>query len=78
MNAANSAPNPNNLEAFWMPFTSNRAFKTAPRLVSGAKGMYYHRADGSKVLDAVAGIWCCNAGHQHPKIVEAIQKQAAS
>src|SRR3990172_6711273 len=66
----------NNLEAFWMPFTSNRQFKKAPRLLVGAEGMYYRSADGRKVLDGTAGLWCCNAGHGRPKIVEAIARQA--
>ena len=65
------------MESFWMPFTGNRAFKKNPRLVQRAQGMHYYKPDGQKVLDMVAGLWCCNAGHGHPKIVEAIQAQAA-
>ncbi|CAN7765592.1 aspartate aminotransferase family protein [Caballeronia sp. LjRoot31] len=65
------------LDAFWMPFTSNRRFKADPTLFSGAQGMYYHRADGSRVLDGVAGLWCVNAGHGRPEIVDAIQRSAA-
>jgi beta-alanine--pyruvate transaminase len=64
------------LQAYWMPFTGNRMFKSSPRLISRAKGMYCFTHDGKKLLDAVAGLWCCNAGHCHPKIVEAIQTQA--
>jgi beta-alanine--pyruvate transaminase len=64
------------LQAYWMPFTGNRLFKSSPRLISRAEGMYCFTHDGRKLLDAVAGLWCCNAGHCHPKIVEAIQKQA--
>ncbi|MEO2037565.1 MAG: aminotransferase class III-fold pyridoxal phosphate-dependent enzyme, partial [Martelella sp.] len=67
---------PNNLDAFWMPFTANRQFKKAPRMFVAAKDMYYTTADGRKVLDATAGLWCVNAGHCRPKIVEAIRKQA--
>ena len=68
-----------NLEqsAFWMPFTSNRQFKKAPRLLARAEGMYYWTPDGRQILDACAGLWCVNAGHCRPKIVEAIQRQAA-
>ena len=65
------------MESFWMPFTGNRAFKKNPRLVERASGMYYYTPEGRQVLDMVAGLWCCNAGHGHPRIVEAIQKQAA-
>jgi beta-alanine--pyruvate transaminase len=68
---------PNDLRAFWMPFTANRQFKEAPRMLVAADGMYYTTADGRQVLDGTAGLWCCNAGHNRPKIVEAIQKQAA-
>ena len=66
---------PNNLEAFWMPFTANRQFKKAPRLLAEAKGMYFTSHDGRRVLDGTAGLWCVNAGHCHPKIVEAVQRQ---
>ncbi|HVY21368.1 MAG TPA: aspartate aminotransferase family protein [Bauldia sp.] len=65
----------NNLEAYWMPFTANRQFKSAPRIMVAADGMYYRTADGRRVLDGTAGLWCCNAGHARPKIVEAIAKQ---
>jgi beta-alanine--pyruvate transaminase len=64
------------LQAYWMPFTGNRMFKSSPRMISRAKGMYCFTHDGKKLLDGVAGLWCCNAGHCHPKIVEAIQTQA--
>lgn len=68
---------PNDLNAFWMPFTANRQFKKAPRMFVAAKDMHYTTADGRQVLDGTAGLWCCNAGHCRPKITEAIQKQAA-
>lgn len=68
---------PNDLEAFWMPFTANRQFKKNPRMFVGADGMYYTTADGRKVLDGTAGLWCVNAGHKRPRIVEAIQQQVA-
>src|ERR1700675_3654120 len=68
---------PNDLEAFWMPFTPNRAFKKAPRLIVRAKDMHYYTADGRAVLDGTAGLWCCNAGHNRDPIVAAIQRQAA-
>ncbi|MEC5291056.1 aspartate aminotransferase family protein [Aurantimonas sp. C2-6-R+9] len=68
---------PNNLEAFWMPFTANRQFKQAPRLFVAAKDMHYTTSDGRQVLDGTAGLWCVNAGHCRPKITEAIQRQAA-
>jgi beta-alanine--pyruvate transaminase len=66
------------LEPYWMPFTANRAFKAAPRLLVGAKDMHYVTEDGRKVLDGTSGLWCVNAGHCRPKIVEAIARQAAT
>jgi len=68
---------PNDLESYWLPFTANRAFKKAPRLVSHAKDMHYYTPDGRAVLDGTAGLWCTNAGHNRDPIVAAIQKQAA-
>ena len=65
-----------NLEHLWLPFSANRDFKSAPRLMNEAKGMYYKKPDGTDVLDGTAGLWCCNAGHGHPTIVKAIQDQA--
>jgi beta-alanine--pyruvate transaminase len=63
--------------AFWMPFTANRQFKKAPRLLARAEGMYYWTPDGRQVLDGTAGLWCVNAGHCRPKIVEAVKRQVA-
>jgi beta-alanine--pyruvate transaminase len=68
---------PNNLEAFWMPFTANRQFKREPRLLVSAEGMYYVSHDGRRILDGTSGMWCCNAGHGREKIVEAVQAQVA-
>jgi beta-alanine--pyruvate transaminase len=65
------------LDAYWMPFTANRQFKQAPRMMTRAEGMHYWTDDGRQILDAVAGLWCVNAGHGRPKIVQAIQQQAA-
>ena len=65
-----------NLENYWMPFTANRQFKANPRLVKSADGMYFTLTDGRKLLDGIAGLWCCNAGHNRPLIVDAIRKQA--
>ncbi len=67
---------PNDLRAFWMPFTANRQFKQAPRMLVSAKDMHYTAEDGRQILDGTAGLWCCNAGHARPKIVEAIRAQA--
>ena len=68
---------PNDLNAYWLPFTANRAFKKAPRLVARAKDMHYYTPEGRAVLDGAAGLWCTNAGHNRDPIVEAIRAQAA-
>jgi beta-alanine--pyruvate transaminase len=65
-----------NLEHYWMPFTDNRRFKLKPKLVASAQDMYYTTTDGKQVLDGLATLWCVNAGHGRPRIVEAIRKQA--
>lgn len=68
-------PAPNDLRAFWMPFTANRQFKSAPRMLVASQDMHYTAADGRQILDGTAGLWCCNAGHCRPKITEAVQQQ---
>jgi beta-alanine--pyruvate transaminase len=70
-------PTPNNLEAFWMGFTPNRAFKAKPRMIAKAKDMHYYDMQGRAILDGSAGLWCTNAGHCREPIVSAIQKSAA-
>jgi beta-alanine--pyruvate transaminase len=73
---AAGTPSPR-LDAYWMPFTASRQFKSKPRLLAKAEGMHYWTPEGRQVLDAVAGLWCVNAGHARPKIVRAIAEQAA-
>ncbi len=67
---------PNDLSAYWMPFTANRSFKQSPRMFTGAKGMYYTTPDGRSLLDGMAGLWCVNTGHGRDEIVKAISEQA--
>jgi len=66
-----------NMDAYWMPFTANRQFKKAPRLLAKSKGMHFWTPEGREILDGIAGLWCVNAGHARPKIVQAIAEQAA-
>ena len=67
---------PVNLQHYWMPFTDNRRFKAKPRLIASAKEMYFTTVEGKQVLDGLATLWCVNAGHGRPRIVEAIRTQA--
>jgi len=69
-------PRDHPLDPYWMPFTANRAFKAAPRMFVAASDMHYVTDDGRKILDGTSGLWCVNAGHCRPKIVEAIRRQA--
>lgn len=66
---------PNTMSSFWMPFTANRDFLREPRMIQSAEGMYYTSSDGRQIMDGTAGLWCVNAGHRDPLIVEAVQKQ---
>ena len=65
------------LDALWMPFTANRQFKSAPRMLAKSSGMHYWTTEGRQILDAASGLWCVNAGHGRAKIVKAIAEQAA-
>ncbi len=68
-------PNMPALDSYWMPFTANRQFKQAPRLLASASGMYYADMDGRSVLDGTAGLWCVNAGHGRREIASAVERQ---
>ena len=72
------ALHPEGMASYWMPFTANRQFKAAPRLMARAEGMHYWTPEGRRILDGFSGLWCCNAGHGRKPIVEAIQRQAAT
>ena len=65
------------MDAYWMPFTANRQFKQAPRLLAKAAGMHFWTPEGRQILDGIAGLWCVNAGHARPKITKAIAEQTA-
>jgi beta-alanine--pyruvate transaminase len=69
---------PSSLSAYWMPFTANRNFKAAPRMLVSAEGMHYRDDAGNAILDGTAGLWCVPLGHAHPKIVSAVQKSVAT
>ena len=75
---ANAPLQRDEMEAFWMPFTANRQFKANPRMLAKAAGMHYWTPDGRQILDAVAGLWCVNAGHGRKEISEAVSKQIAT
>ena len=76
--SADYGDNRPDLSAFWMPFTANRQYKDAPRLLVEASGMYYRTIDGDSVLDGTAGLWCCNLGHAREEITEAVARQLST
>ena len=66
------------LSNYWMPFTANRQFKAAHRLLVSAHGMYYTTIEGQKIIDGTAGLWCVNAGHRRGTIARAAEQQLVS
>jgi beta-alanine--pyruvate transaminase len=66
------------LEAHWMPYTANRQFKAAPRMMASASGAYYRDANGRKIFDGLSGLWCSGLGHCVPEISAAVAKQVAT
>ena len=66
---------PNDLEPLWMPFTANKQFKSAPRMLVAAEGMHYTNSDNRQILDATSGLWCVNCGHARKEITEAVSAQ---
>ncbi|HEY0219135.1 MAG TPA: aspartate aminotransferase family protein [Afipia sp.] len=75
MTTRHTMSNAVNLDSYWMPFTANRQFKAAPRLLASAEGMHYTSTDGRKILDGIAGLWCVAAGHGRKSIADAVQRQ---
>ncbi len=75
---AQATGQPGATDAFWMPFTANRQFRQNPRMLASAKGMHYFTPEGRQILDGTGGLWCCNAGHARPRIIEAVQRQVAT
>ena len=73
---ATDTTRPNALDAYWLPFTANRAFKARPRLIARAKGLHYETPEGRKILDATSGLYCVNAGHGRVEIADAIKAAA--
>lgn len=68
----------NHDQAFWLPYTANRAFWKAPRVITGARGHYYTTDDGRQLLDGFSGLWTSGLGHCHPRIVAAVQAQVGT
>jgi len=76
--AAPSRTDPAWLAAHWMPYTGNRDFIAAPRLLTSAKGAYYTDANGKQVFDGLSGLWCTGLGHGRDEITRAVAQQMAT
>lgn len=75
---SSTVPTMNHDQAFWLPYTANRAFWKSPRVIKAARGHYYTAEDGQQLLDAFSGLWTSGLGHCHPAIVSAVQEQVAT
>jgi acetylornithine/N-succinyldiaminopimelate aminotransferase len=51
-------------------------YKRLPRVIVRGKGSYIYDADGNEILDMFPGWAVSGIGHCHPKVIEAIRKQA--
>lgn len=60
----------------WHPFTQHGLQQPIP-LVERSEGAFLYTQDGKRVLDMISSWWVITHGHCHPRIVEAIQQQAA-
>ncbi len=49
----------------------------APFMMKEGRGAIIHDVDGRRYLDLTGGWGCLNVGHSHPKVVQAVQEQAA-
>ncbi len=74
MNAPLTSFTPNSLEAHWMPFTANKAFKADPRLVVKSEGVYGWDHKGGQVIDGSSGLFCVPAGHGRKLIADAVHE----
>jgi len=60
----------------WHPFTQHGLGEAIP-LVDRAEGALLHCADGTMLVDAISSWWVITHGHCDPRIVSAMQEQAA-
>ncbi len=62
----------------WHPFTSIDALaSTTFPVIERADGVFLYDTDGNRYYDGISSWWCMNLGHRHPKLVKAMQEQAA-
>ena len=61
----------------WHPFTQHQT-EAEPIVLTRAKGASLFDADGNEILDLISSWWTCTHGHSHPKLNEALARQAES
>ena len=63
------------LEAHWMPFSGNRDFKAAPRMINRSEGVYLWNQNGDQLIDGSSGLFNVAAGHGRKSIADAVHAQ---
>jgi beta-alanine--pyruvate transaminase len=66
------------MNAFWMPYSGNREFKSKPRMLVSAKDCFFTTSDGRQVFDGLSGMWTCGLGHCRDEISQAISSQCTT
>ncbi|HLU69973.1 MAG TPA: adenosylmethionine--8-amino-7-oxononanoate transaminase [Fibrobacteria bacterium] len=78
-----SAPRPNDvvtrdLRHVWHPCSQMKDYETFPPVeIVGASGSLLHTRNGGTLIDATSSWWCKTLGHGHPRLREALVRQAA-
>ncbi|MCC6143440.1 MAG: adenosylmethionine--8-amino-7-oxononanoate transaminase, partial [Candidatus Hydrogenedentes bacterium] len=63
----------------WHPYTDTNRYEQAPyRSIERAEGVYLIDSEGKRYLDGISSWWALNLGHGHPRLIQAIQDQAAA
>ncbi|NHH86162.1 aspartate aminotransferase family protein [Cobetia sp. MB87] len=58
------------------PFTDFKQLgEQGSRIITGGSGVYIEDADGQRILDGMAGLWCVNLGYDQPELVAAASQQ---
>lgn len=61
----------------WHPYTRHSAVEEeAFPIITRGDGIHLEDSEGRRYIDAISSWWSCNLGHSHPRIVDAITRQA--
>lgn len=64
------------LKNTFLDYQQTSVFLEAPLIVDKAEGLYYWDTEGKRYFDAIGGIFVASLGHRHPRVIEALKKQA--